>query len=133
MSTLVPDSTPSLSIPTSSITTTAATSISELSLNDTYTPRYIDVGINLTSSVFRGSDNGKQVRPIFPAAKKFTLNLTISKYHEDDLEDVLQRAKDAGCQKLMVTGSCYDESKSGYELAQQHRICPTLLTIPYLC
>ncbi|PUU84403.1 hypothetical protein B9Z19DRAFT_1013991 [Tuber borchii] len=101
MSTPVPDSIPSLSIPTSSITTTAATSISELSLNDTYTPRYIDVGINLTSSVFRGSDNGKQ-------------------YHEDDLEDVLQRAKDAGCQKLMVTGSCYDESKNGYELAQQH-------------
>lgn len=44
------------------------------------------------------------------------------KYHEDDLGDVIQRAKDVGCQKLMVTGSDITESRKAYKLAQDHRM-----------
>lgn len=37
--------------------------------------------------------------------------------HEDDLEDVLQRAVEAGCVKMMVTGSCLGSSERGVEMA----------------
>ncbi|KAF2399118.1 putative hydrolase [Trichodelitschia bisporula] len=63
--------------------------------------RYIDIGINLGDPVFRGNYHGKQA-------------------HEDDFEGVLQRAKDAGCEKFMITGSDLEESKHALELAEQH-------------
>ena len=44
------------------------------------------VGINLGDPVFRGVYHGKHA-------------------HEDDMDDVVQRALDAGCTKMMVTGS----------------------------
>lgn len=63
------------------------------------------VGINLGDPVFRGVYHGKQV-------------------HEDDLQDVVRRALDVGCQKLMVTGSNLKESKHALELARQYRKSP---------
>ncbi|KIV90687.1 hypothetical protein, variant [Exophiala mesophila] len=63
--------------------------------------RYADVGINLGDPVFRGSYHGKQS-------------------HDDDLEDVIKRAKDVGCTKLMVTGSNLVESAHAVQLAKQH-------------
>ncbi|KAA6410550.1 MAG: deoxyribonuclease tatD [Lasallia pustulata] len=63
--------------------------------------RYADVGINLGDAIFRGIYHGKQA-------------------HEDDLEGVLQRAVDAGCVKLMVTGSDLEESKKAVKMAEEH-------------
>ena len=60
------------------------------------------VGINLGDSIFRGIYHGKRA-------------------HEDDLEGVLQRAVDAGCIKLMVTGSDLMESKKAVRIAKEHR------------
>ncbi|KAF2101075.1 putative hydrolase [Rhizodiscina lignyota] len=63
--------------------------------------RYVDIGINLGDPVFRGKYHGKQA-------------------HTDDFSDVLQRARDAGCQKLMVTGSDLKESIHAVQIAEQH-------------
>jgi Tat protein secretion system quality control protein TatD with DNase activity len=60
------------------------------------------VGINLGDPVFRGIYHGKRG-------------------HEDDLEQVVQRALDVGCMKLMVTGSDLKESAHALDLAKQFR------------
>ncbi|KAL7275989.1 hypothetical protein RUND412_001058 [Rhizina undulata] len=82
-------------LPSTEATTPAANSESG------YTPRYIDVGINLTDPVFSGVYHGKHA-------------------HENDFEDVLQRAKAANCLKLMVTGSDLHESRQALKLAEKH-------------
>ena len=56
------------------------------------------MGINLTDSTFRGEYHG-------------------NKHHEDDTEQVIQRAGDLGCVKFMVTGSDLEESKMAVDLA----------------
>ena len=43
--------------------------------------------------------------------------------HEDDVEDVIQRAKDVGCSKFMVTGSDLEESKHAVQIASKYRKC----------
>ncbi|RMZ92305.1 hypothetical protein DV736_g488, partial [Chaetothyriales sp. CBS 134916] len=63
--------------------------------------RYADVGINLGDPVFSGIYHGKQA-------------------HQDDQKDVIQRAIDVGCTKLMVTGSNLVESKHAVNLAVQY-------------
>ncbi|KAJ5787241.1 hypothetical protein N7457_002231 [Penicillium paradoxum] len=63
--------------------------------------RYVDIGINLSDPVFRGEYHGKQA-------------------HEDDLDDVVQRARDVGCAKFMVTGSDLVESKHAVEIAAKY-------------
>ncbi|RMD43102.1 hypothetical protein DV735_g2007, partial [Chaetothyriales sp. CBS 134920] len=63
--------------------------------------RYADVGINLGDPVFRGIYHGKQAHP-------------------DDQKDVIQRALDVGCTKLMITGSNLEESKHAVSLAEQN-------------
>jgi hypothetical protein len=60
------------------------------------------IGINLGDPVFRGHYHGTQ-------------------RHEDDFNDVLQRALDAGCKKFMVTGSDLKESQHAVEIAKAHR------------
>lgn len=60
------------------------------------------MGINLGDPVFRGIHHGK-------------------KAHEDDLDDVLQRAVDVGCVKMMITGSDLNESKKAVQMAKEHR------------
>jgi TatD DNase family protein len=57
------------------------------------------IGINFTDPVFRGSYHGTQ-------------------RHDNDFEDVIQRALDAGCQKFMITGSDLDESKHAIEISK---------------
>ncbi|KAI6285548.1 hypothetical protein MCOR14_006919 [Pyricularia oryzae] len=66
----------------------------------TYQPRYIDIGINLADPIFRGRYGGKQ-------------------RHPDDLAAVVQRAKDVGCTKLIVTGSSFKSSRDALKLAQE--------------
>ncbi|KAJ5790509.1 uncharacterized protein N7518_007520 [Penicillium psychrosexuale] len=63
--------------------------------------RYVDIGINLSDPVFRGKYHGKQA-------------------HEDDLDDVIQRARDVGCSKFMVTGSDLVESKHAVHIASKY-------------
>jgi TatD DNase family protein len=61
------------------------------------------MGINLSDPVFRGVYHGKRA-------------------HEDDLEDVVQRARDIGCEKMMVTGSDLKESAHAVEIAERYRM-----------
>jgi TatD DNase family protein len=44
--------------------------------------------------------------------------------HEGDLDDVIQRAKDVGCEKFMVTGSDLEESQTAIQIARDHRQSP---------
>ncbi|TLS25030.1 hypothetical protein PpBr36_07475 [Pyricularia pennisetigena] len=66
----------------------------------TYQPRYIDIGINLADPIFRGRYGGKQ-------------------RHPDDLVAVVQRAKDVGCTKLIVTGSSFRSSRDALKLTKE--------------
>ncbi|KAK9644581.1 hypothetical protein HCH54_007013 [Aspergillus fumigatus] len=63
--------------------------------------RYVDIGINLGDPVFRGEYHGRQV-------------------HDNDLDDVIQRARDVGCTKFMVTGSDLVESRHAIQFAQSY-------------
>ncbi|KAK5944747.1 hypothetical protein PMZ80_001947 [Knufia obscura] len=63
--------------------------------------RYADVGINLGDPVFRGIYHGKQA-------------------HDDDLADVIQRGLDAGCTKMMITGSNMIESQNAVSISKQY-------------
>ncbi|OCK75178.1 deoxyribonuclease tatD [Lepidopterella palustris CBS 459.81] len=63
--------------------------------------RYADIGINLSDPVFRGNYHGKQS-------------------HEDDFTHVLRRALEAGCEKLMVTGSDLKQSTYAVQIAKDH-------------
>ncbi|KAL4938993.1 hypothetical protein BDV06DRAFT_199735 [Aspergillus oleicola] len=65
------------------------------------TLKYVDIGINLSDPVFKGNYHGKQV-------------------HDDDMDDIVQRAREVGCQKFMVTGSDLEESKRAIEIAQKY-------------
>ncbi|OAA69707.1 Deoxyribonuclease, TatD [Cordyceps fumosorosea ARSEF 2679] len=71
----------------------------------TYSPRYVDIGINLADRVYRGSYRGNQKHP-------------------DDLDAVVDRAKQVGCTKLMVTGSDWHSIKDAIDLANEYRIHP---------
>lgn len=63
--------------------------------------KYVDIGINLGDPVFRGRYHGKQS-------------------HQDDFADVLQRALEVGCRKMMVTGSDLKESEHAIGIAKDH-------------
>jgi len=66
----------------------------------TYSPRYIDIGINLADPIFRGKHHGKQ-------------------RHPDDLAGVIDRAKQVGCVKLLVTGSDFKSCRDALNLAEE--------------
>lgn len=60
------------------------------------------IGINFSDPVFRGEYHGRQV-------------------HESDLDDIIQRAREVGCEKFMVTGSDVEESRRAIEISQNYR------------
>ncbi|KAL7624548.1 hypothetical protein AAE478_006115 [Parahypoxylon ruwenzoriense] len=66
-----------------------------------YKPRYIDIGINLADPIFRGQYHSTQ-------------------RHPDDLSAVISRAKEVGCQKLIITGSDFPSSRHALEIAKEY-------------
>ncbi|KAJ6509375.1 hypothetical protein C8R47DRAFT_1174045 [Mycena vitilis] len=62
--------------------------------------RYIDIGVNLTDSVFRGTYYGK-------------------KKHADDLNAMLERARKAGLKSMIITGTSLKESREAMSLARE--------------
>jgi len=60
------------------------------------------IGINLTDDMYNGRYNGR-------------------KHHEGDLDGVIERAKNMGCLKMMVTGSNVKESRHAINIAKAHR------------
>lgn len=64
-------------------------------------PQFIDIGVNLTDPVFRGSYHGKQA-------------------HTDDLDAVLSRANSAGVIAQILTGGNLAESHEALELANRY-------------
>ncbi|KAH0534143.1 hypothetical protein FGG08_007269, partial [Glutinoglossum americanum] len=60
--------------------------------------RFVDIGINLTDPVYTGVYHGK-------------------KAHDDDLADVVARAKAVGCTKMLVTASDLESAKRASEVA----------------
>ncbi|KID75794.1 Deoxyribonuclease Tat-D [Metarhizium brunneum] len=69
--------------------------------NGTYKPRYVDIGINLSDPIFRGRYHGHQKHP-------------------DDLTGVIDRARQVGCTKLIVTGSDIKSSQDSLNLAEEY-------------
>ncbi|GAB0135501.1 hypothetical protein EsDP_00003837 [Epichloe bromicola] len=67
----------------------------------TYTPRYVDIGINLSDPIFRGRYHGHQKHP-------------------DDLAGVVDRAQQVGCTKLIITGSDFESSLDALKLSEEY-------------
>jgi len=61
--------------------------------------RFIDIGVNLTDPVFNGVYHGK-------------------KAHEDDFSIMMQRAKDIGMQKMMITVGHLEEAPAALDLVK---------------
>jgi TatD DNase family protein len=63
--------------------------------------RYVDIGINLTDPIYTGVYHGK-------------------KQHESDLVQVIERAVDMGCDKMLITASDLRETRNAIKLAKDH-------------
>jgi len=77
------------------------TSFAKASRYFSSTMKFIDIGANLTDTMYQGEYNG-------------------SSKHSPDLDTVLARARAAGLVKMMVTGGNLEESKKALELAKAH-------------
>ncbi|KAG0144716.1 hypothetical protein CROQUDRAFT_79662 [Cronartium quercuum f. sp. fusiforme G11] len=65
-------------------------------------PKFIDIGSNLSDPVFHGTYYGKQA-------------------HEDDFEQILARARAVGVEQQILTGDCLSGSTQVLELAHTYR------------
>lgn len=62
--------------------------------------KLFDIAANLSDEKFKGIYNGK-------------------KYHEDDFEEVVERAKKVNVEKMLFASGCVDDVHASYELAQK--------------
>ncbi|KAJ7900173.1 Mg-dependent DNase [Mycena olivaceomarginata] len=62
--------------------------------------RFIDIAVNLTDPVFRGTYHGK-------------------KKHDDDMDSMLERARKAGLKSMIITGTSLEESRDALSLARE--------------
>lgn len=62
------------------------------------TPKLIDIGANLTDTMYQGVYGGKQ-------------------YHPPDLDAVLHRAWDAGVERIIITAGNLEDAQRALELA----------------
>lgn len=77
--------------------------------------KFIDIGANLTDSMYKGIYNG-------------------SKKHEPDIQYVLKRSWEAGLSKIIITGGSLKESKEAVELAKtDERLFATVGCHPTRC
>lgn len=79
-----------------STTTTTTTLINN---NAKFIPKYYDVGVNITDSMFDGNYHGK-------------------KHHQNDILSVLLKAKRHHVTDILLTGSSLDESKRTIDIVQ---------------
>ncbi|KAJ6574946.1 Mg-dependent DNase [Mycena capillaripes] len=79
---------------------TTTTSSSPLNASEFTDFKYIDIGVNLTDPVFRGTYYGK-------------------KRHDDDMNAMLERARKAGLKSMIITGTSLKESREAVSLAQK--------------
>lgn len=87
--------------PPQSPSTAAENGATNVTSASAYRPRYTDIGINLADPIFRGVYNGKQ-------------------RHDDDLSGLVDRARQVGCSKLIVTGSSFKTSRDALAIAKDY-------------
>lgn len=63
--------------------------------------KFIDIGANLTDSMYSGEYNG-------------------TSRHQPDLQAVIDRARENGVAKMMITGGNLEESRKAIQLAKEH-------------
>lgn len=71
--------------------------------NDEWKPRYFDIGVNFSDSMFQGYYNGS----------------TTAK-HPADIEMVIRRAHTFNVNKMLITASSIQESEEHFTLCQEH-------------
>lgn len=67
-------------------------------------PRYFDIGVNFSDSMFQGCYNG-----------------SLNPKHPADVEQVISRAQRFNVRKMLITGSSVAESKDHLALVQKHK------------
>jgi TatD DNase family protein len=74
-----------------------------------------DIAVNLTDPMYRGEYHGKS-------------------RHTSDLENVVKRAREAGVERILITGTSLSESRAALDLAKQYskHLCQARAKVPGL-